>query len=425
MHVPKGSLEKKLKHVDFNFQTTSANRTLYASTNHIFVPTGRNNLETTALNLSEYPSVEKIEMDYFLKNNIPVVLFLTLLSIIGVTGNIHTLVVYATSQAMKERAVRVFILWLSAIDFTGCLILLPFEMFEIRHQYTFTSSGTCKFFRYLGHVVSFSSCSFLMAIAFERYMILRKKQPRVNVKPATILNGISIVLVLVSLLFSVPFIIYFGIKEIKVPDYSMLIAYECTATLDAVDSELIIIYAIMMIVLIVSFFLVIAVVYGKILFDFYRINSEIRKANSIGKSTADASSVHTMKDDHSKCQNQQENEKDENYLPAHSSTMSRNTDRYNKVRQLTITLIVATGVSSFGYFIYIVTAIVLFVVDPELYNTSAAPFFDIFLRFYLVNNVANPIVYFLKDDKFRSECKSLYQKCFERFTQNSGGVVST
>ncbi|XP_071141906.1 neuropeptide Y receptor type 5-like [Mytilus edulis] len=69
-------------------------------------------------------------------------------------------------------SVRVFIIWLASIDLTACLFCMPFEIFVIRYNYTFSSVVACKVFRFLSHMVTVASGCLLTSIAIERYKII-------------------------------------------------------------------------------------------------------------------------------------------------------------------------------------------------------------------------------------------------------------
>jgi len=102
-------------------------------------------------NNTNIQSLYEIDYEQFLNKDIPAVIFLTVLLFIGIVGNVHTLLVYSMSPVMAKLTVRIFILWLSATDLIACVACIPFEIFDIRFSYTFSSGGVCKFFRFLNH----------------------------------------------------------------------------------------------------------------------------------------------------------------------------------------------------------------------------------------------------------------------------------
>ena len=102
-------------------------------------------------NNTNIQSLYEIDYEQFLNKDIPAVIFLTVLLFIGIVGNVHTLLVFSMSPVMAKLTVRIFILWLSATDLIACVACIPFEIFDIRFSYTFSSGGVCKFFRFLNH----------------------------------------------------------------------------------------------------------------------------------------------------------------------------------------------------------------------------------------------------------------------------------
>ncbi|CAC5425189.1 unnamed protein product [Mytilus coruscus] len=157
-------------------------------------------------------SLNEIEYQEFLDSDIPATIFLIFLSVVGTVGNIHTILVYMLSPVMAKYSVRVFIIWLAFIDLTACLFCMPFEIFDIRYDYTFSSDGACKFFKYLNHIVTGASSLLLTTIAIERYQTIVKNLPILiaNLKRS---NVISIVLVGLSMILSIPVLIFYGLNE--------------------------------------------------------------------------------------------------------------------------------------------------------------------------------------------------------------------
>ena len=216
-------------------------------------------------NNTDIQSLYEIDYEQFLNKDIPAVIFLTVLSFIGIVGNVHTLLVYSMSPVMAKLTVRVFILWLSATDLIACVACIPFEIFDIRFSYTFSSVGACKFFRFLNHAVMLSSGGLLTAIAIERYKINNRLQTRQSRNPFVALNIASLVVVAISIAISIPAFVFYGLN-IKDTGLSGLTGTDCTILSEYQHMRTAGVYTGIVILLSTACCVICAVVYGKILF---------------------------------------------------------------------------------------------------------------------------------------------------------------
>jgi len=94
------------------------------------------------------------------------VAFISIIMVIGIIGNLHVLVVY--TLRIKASNHRVFILVLAMIDFTTCVIGMPFILVDLSHPLTFTLTAACKILRFLNYFVAASSAMLMVVIAAER-----------------------------------------------------------------------------------------------------------------------------------------------------------------------------------------------------------------------------------------------------------------
>ena len=72
-------------------------------------------------------------------------------------------------------------------------------------------------------------------------------------------------------------------------------------------------------------------------------------------------------------------------------------------------LIVAITVSHLGYALYVST-ILAEITFSTIYKSSIRPVRAILFRAYFINTAANPVVFCLLDNTFRTECLKLYKK---------------
>lgn len=338
-------------------------------------------------------STEEIELEDFVEMYLPAFVFMAFLSVIGIIGNIHVLLVYRSSPEMKKIAVRTFILWLAAIDLAVCVFSIPFEMFDSRHNYTFsTSPATCKFFRYVGHATVFTSNGFLTTIAIERGIITRKNYVGYTKKSTKRYNAVSCIIVVLMFLLATPILVFIGVDEIQIPEHTNITGNDCTILKKYKTNKWYMTFNTIVFLIMSICFLVVFGVYSKILF--YIFSQMRKKAKKKKKTFSETSGTNQMR------------------------------GNFDRGRRLTITLIIATAVSCLGNIVFLSAGLIQ-VTNPNLYQTAKGTFTIILFRFVFINNAVNPVVYVTADDRFRSECIAVYQRCMKRIEKQATKDSST
>ena len=100
----------------------------------------------------------------------PAFIFVCILIIIGLPGNMISILVYATQ--LKKGIARYFILTLAVSDLLSLLCVAPVELWIMKHFWTFNYPELCKTFRFSAYAVNNISSLTLLVIAFERYRII-------------------------------------------------------------------------------------------------------------------------------------------------------------------------------------------------------------------------------------------------------------
>ncbi|KAL3847556.1 hypothetical protein ACJMK2_018461 [Sinanodonta woodiana] len=95
------------------------------------------------------------------------VVFVSILMIIGIIGNLHVLYVYTLK--MKPSNLRVFILCMAFIDMLTSSIGMPFVLYDLLHPLTFFAPFVCKALRFLNYFNSSASACILVLVSVERY----------------------------------------------------------------------------------------------------------------------------------------------------------------------------------------------------------------------------------------------------------------
>ena len=142
----------------------------------------------------------------------PLFLFLGLVSLIGIIGNV--LVLYIYIFRCKASNSRSFILCLAIVDLCSCVIGIPLEIVTVWDLNQFASPWTCKMSRFTNAATSTTSASLLVLIATDRFRkICRPFKWQISKDHA---NYLSVGAICVGLFFSWPSLILKGTKSIEV-----------------------------------------------------------------------------------------------------------------------------------------------------------------------------------------------------------------
>jgi len=127
-------------------------------------------------NLLEYtnnfqPSTDDT-LEYFneveTKRRIVPLVYLSVLTILGVPGNILILFIYMV-KFKKKATHRTFVIALAITDLLNCVFTIPFEIAQMTHEYTFYTEWLCKCGRTLNAIFTTTSALILVALSANRY----------------------------------------------------------------------------------------------------------------------------------------------------------------------------------------------------------------------------------------------------------------
>lgn len=97
----------------------------------------------------------------------PVVIYLSILLIVGFVGN--GMVVYYYGCKTRRNSNSVFICTVAVYDLLSCSLSIPIEIVDLRFFYMFTNSGACKVLRFVNHTAAIGSAFTLLIIASDRF----------------------------------------------------------------------------------------------------------------------------------------------------------------------------------------------------------------------------------------------------------------
>ncbi|XP_061175701.1 uncharacterized protein LOC133184631 [Saccostrea echinata] len=165
-------------------------------------------------------------------NRLPLLLVLSVLSVIGIIANTHVLFVFGTK--IKRSTYRVFVLALGCIDMLGCTISIPFQIIDETNPYTFNAPIACKIFRFFDTNLAIAAALMLVVIAAERF----RKICRPNGKQVTEKRAIrSIIAVIIgSSIATSPALLIYGRHTVVIESETNLNGSECSWS-DAVSNS--------------------------------------------------------------------------------------------------------------------------------------------------------------------------------------------
>lgn len=208
------------------------------------------------LNVSvmNFPSLQELN-DIEARKRLPTTIYLCILMIIGILGNI--LVLYVFTSRYNHNNYRTFTLFLASIDLTACLVYFPAEIVDQTYPYMFYSEGACKSCRFIGRLTILGSALVLIVIAIERHRkVCHPFQKQISHSMAIIMCVIALLL---SFCFSWPVILIEGQKVKSFP--GNITGYDCGTADSMRGTEYPFIYTIFMFVVFSITFVVIIVLY--------------------------------------------------------------------------------------------------------------------------------------------------------------------
>ncbi|XP_045189128.2 cholecystokinin receptor type A-like [Mercenaria mercenaria] len=103
---------------------------------------------------------------------LPTFTVICILMIIGIPGNILTLLVY--TRRLKKAIARQFLMTLATCDLLTCSVVMPTELVIMTHFFDWDIRWLCKSFRWFSYTVNNISSLTLLIIAVERYRLVCK-----------------------------------------------------------------------------------------------------------------------------------------------------------------------------------------------------------------------------------------------------------
>lgn len=414
----------------------------------------------------DYDALLQTENSFEAKVLTPVTVYLIILMVIGVFGNL--LVLYVYKFRFKRSTSRVFILSLAAFDLMTCLLGMPYHILDTVYPYTFVWDGICKALSFSLTFTILASIFVLDLIAIDRYRkICIPFEKQLSAAGTKITCWVT---ALIAAVLAIPIIFIYGSADVdtRIPNVT---GKECYVSNDLMDTELpliydafnILVFTISVCILTGLYIKVGIVVWKRRSFQDSTRDGGSKRSNS-GTSTPDTivSSMHTLNDDtrigtsasvhYNKANHENTSVQLFNSKSAICKTLSTNSannsprisrkerDLHKKrLKRLMSELSTASGDESTlerGYgnskfkskkhirtirittMLFIITVIfvisflpyliisILNGMDEHFWNDMSSGelvIINLLMRTYFINNMVNPIVYWFLDKKFKQE----------------------
>ncbi|XP_076099377.1 cholecystokinin receptor type A-like [Mytilus galloprovincialis] len=317
---------------------------------------------------------------------ISVICAIGVLLLTGMIGN--GLVIYVYSRKPKTTTNRIFILALAILDFLSCTVVIPFEIYDLGHTFTFTRTILCKLGRFSEFMLILGAGFTLVAISIDRYVHLCRYKSRLLLT-ASRAKKVCGFCVFLGLCFAVPLLSFAGLE--KIPLYvneTNVTACGCTTFKDPnAKSGKIYTYLLMsvflsaLVTMLVSYCFIGATLYG-------RRQGKTRNGLTFITNTEETKRLHKTKAF-------PEMRKKESFAIGKSTSFSLNGS--------TFIFLTVTVVFVIGFVPHLSVRVFRFLHLAFNDDTSMDLLYNFLVRSYLINSVSNPFIYSIIHKRFRDE----------------------
>jgi hypothetical protein len=368
------------------------------------------NVSTTiASNISEngsdldFNSVLRELNDQAALRFLPVIIFLFLLMVCGIFGNVLVCIVYLRKKT--KLSPDYFILNLAFLDLLTCIIGIPVEIADLRYPYMFYAPAACKLLRTIESLSAMGSALTLVAISIDRYKRICRLGQHFN---NSTVKKLCVGAIIMGVVIGWPAAVVFGKKtvDVGVPGIQ---GVDCSTSDEMRET----IYPLLYYGAIMLFF-VVSVIF--VVFVYLRISIFIRKGISIRRNRSnDPVSAYSLHLQFIADENTSGSSPSQAHPMLEATPQSRRR-QVNSVRLTrTTTIFVAVTVAFIlSYLPFLILMIIRSVKKDfeEGMSHETEVVYKFFVKSYFVNNAINPLIYSFLNRRFRSDVRLLL-KCNE------------
>ncbi|KAL8569241.1 hypothetical protein ACOMHN_047928 [Nucella lapillus] len=344
---------------------------------------------------------------------LPAMVYLLVLMLVGTVGNFLT--IYTFGFRLKPTTQNCLFMWLGVIDMVCCVIGMPSEMVDIRRYFFYEDVIACKILKFLLAIPPIASANLLIIIAYDRYRrVCKPLHDQIELHHARISVGLSI---LMATVLAGPALSLYGRRTVRT-SVEGLNGCDCSVQDKYVGRLYPLLYELIFGVAFVLYAAILTILYARVWLEARR-HRRYMASHSIPP-LAYSSLLNLESEDTS--------ENAESPLNGRKNSRVSNLDISVKIRKslrankLTFVAFAVTLVFILSYLPHLVLIIIRTVVDGFDYQQEGARLvlFNIFLRSYFVNSVANVFVYSGMNTEFRDQCTKLCLFRKDRSAQSRG-----
>eukprot|EP00105_Crassostrea_gigas_P030856 XP_011453330.1 PREDICTED: trace amine-associated receptor 4 [Crassostrea gigas] len=304
----------------------------------------------------------------FMRRNIPGIYFISLQMLLSLVGNISVLLLYRNRS--KTSNYRVYVLFLVLLDLISCVFVMPFAILYLYYPLQFPSNVVCKAGYFLGFFVHIASPLILVLIAIDRFQKVCRPLQKQLTEQQSKLSCLFVCVFALGFSWFTPLL--YGNSKINT-QINNIEGTRCFLESDRLTMRIAKWNYIALTVMLVIVTAFLCILYSLIL---RRIHS------------------------HSK------------YSTVRTKTRQKGQPKPQKLGKTTTTFLIISVVYLINALIHDALALVLHV-QPNLECSMGfygGALYYIFLWTIFLNNVSNPFIYGLSDDRFSTMFKGFFQR---------------
>ncbi|KAH3713133.1 alpha-2Db adrenergic receptor-like [Dreissena polymorpha] len=353
--------------------------------------------------------------------HVPAIAIIMTLMIIGIIGNMAVLRIYFPYPKSFS---RVFILWLGFIDLIACCFGMPLLLVSLYHPYEFPSVYACKTFRCVHVFLVAASVFIFVFIAYERHRAICNFEV-VEMKPAR-MHMMCLISCMLAFVVSIPAVVLYGERTVNTGVFNIT-GIECFVEDHFEETIWPKVYFPFQLMICSIAFVILVILYIKI---GRQLNWHLTFSRRYSRAPSDmrTSYLSEQESDTSKLPGRgsktesllktsfsQENSSGQTkaHAPLESAASTRSCHIDRVARELTTMFCWLTVVFVLSFIPHL--AIIVFQMFYPTFTQDMSPngirAYNIFFRSFVINNMANPVVYFICMRDFRNDCKQLLCKC--------------
>ncbi|KAL3858396.1 hypothetical protein ACJMK2_012987 [Sinanodonta woodiana] len=354
----------------------------------------------------------RIINDKMVLENLAAIVFISLLMIVGIPGNITALLVYFSK--FKPSTYRTFVVCLAIVDLAACCISMPFIIVQSRYPILFPHDEVCKVFNLLSYIPCVSSVFILITIAVERYRKICV--PHGTQMSDRMAKYICIIDILAACCLSSPAAVIYGKRSLKI-EIDNINGSSCSVSDDMVNTKYPEYFNFANGFVLTASILALSIIYSLIGKKIVCMRKTGLGSNQLQSCQNYSASTLTTEIDNIHVEvNKREEYLDSGkteFIPVELDAITKCNKKHSKTIRTTRIIFMITAVFVFSFLPYLAFSIIAALGFEEvlLQNISFAGTvtYKLFKHIFFISNATNPIIYGFCDKKFMDEICRLYK----------------